>query len=112
MTFIIGTPHRHHCGHQQWTPGGSDFKTYEADMQSCSHCQRSLNISANEGAYCSRCQHLVCHDGPCAAQTEKFGCLPFIAYLEKFFAMHGRLAQYRKLAGLDPVDPQNIIVPR
>lgn len=104
MTFVIGTPHTHHCGYLHTNSGGLKPVQTQADMQSCSHCQRAINLQAwrDNGAFCRKCMAPVCADGQCAADTEKYGCLPFLKKLEETFHLEGKLAQFRKVAGLDP----------
>lgn len=111
MTFLIGTPHVHNCGHLSFVEGGRDFRQQSFDIKTCTHCQRVIRLEnwKHDGAWCSRCNAPVCADGPCAAATEKYGCLPFIARIEREFEIQGKLAAFRRLAGLDLPHSQELI---
>lgn len=102
MTFIIGTPHTHNCGNLSGNTGGHSSRHFEADIKTCTHCQKVINLQTwkDNGAWCAKCNAPVCGDGPCAARTEREGCVPFIAQLEREFGMQGKLAAFMKLAGL------------
>jgi len=108
MTFVIGTPHTHNCGNLSYVNGGSDQRRREADIKTCTHCQKVIDLAnwKQNGAWCARCNAPVCAEGPCAAATEKYGCLPFIARIEREFEIQGKLEAFRKLAGLDPSPAQ------
>lgn len=113
MTFVIGTPHTHHCGHVQMWTGGLNSKHIELDMQSCSHCQRAIDLRKWRdecGAFCHKCMKPVCGDGPCAALTEAIGCVPWMKRLETWAEREGNLANFRKLAGLDPQNPVRFVI--
>lgn len=104
MTFIIGTPHTHCCGNLDAHTGGEGSRHIQADMQSCTHCQKAINLQEWKvnGAWCAKCQAPVCAEGPCAERTEKYGCIPFMKALEEQFELQGKLQHFRRLAGLDP----------
>jgi hypothetical protein len=109
MTFVIGTPHTHNCGNLNMNTGGYKPQRIEQDIQCCTHCQKVIRMQEwrENGAFCSRCMAPVCADGECAKATQMWGCIPFMKKLERFFEREGKLAQYRKLAGLDrPPAPQ------
>lgn len=104
MTFVIGTPHRHGAGHLDCHTGGTHSRHVEADIQTCTHCQKVIYLSEwrQNGAWCGKCMAPVCAEGPCAVATEKYGCLPWMKRLEQYFACEGKLAAFRRLAGLEP----------
>ena len=95
------TPHRKGAGYfvNNQALGARDKQ--EGDVQQCSHCDRVIILqqAKDDGAYCSRCQHLVC--GPCADRMEFRGCEPMIKKIEQAFNLGEKLAQFRKLAGLE-----------
>lgn len=103
MTFRIGTPHARNAGNLAGQTGGHDSKKYEHDIQCCPHCQAviKLDVWKDDGGWCGKCRKPIC--GPCAERALTEGCVPFIARLEREWKMAGKLAQFRKLAGLDHV---------
>ena len=109
MTFIIGTPHTHNCGNLSYVNGGTDQCRREADIRTCTHCQKVIDLAKwrDCGAWCAKCNAPVCGDGPCAVATDRYGCLPYIAKIERDFEIQGQLQQFRRIAGLDtpPAQP-------
>lgn len=106
----IGTPHRHNAGYFC-----NDIETnrkQEADIQLCRHCETVIRLQAwkEDGGWCGRCMAPIC--GPCADRMLTYGCEPFIRQIDAAFDSAVKLAQYRKLAGLDapPADFQPKII--
>lgn len=110
MTFVIGTPHVHNCGHLDSHTGGHNSKHVQRDVQCCTHCQKVIFLDEwkDDGAWCGRCQAPIC--GPCGDRMATHGCEPYIAQIEKAFALENKLAQFRKLAGLDAPPPQSVVI--
>lgn len=103
VVMIIGTPHTHNAGYLLRNQDLSLAKRQEADIQCCKHCQAVIKMQEwrEDGAWCSKCQSPVCARGECAVKTEKFGCLPYIAYIERLIEDEVTLNQYRKMVGID-----------
>lgn len=102
MTFIIGTPHTHNSGYYRNddTPSGGSLS--EADIQTCTHCQKILkmNLWKEDGGFCGRCMAPIC--GTCADKMLTNGCEPFIKQIEQSLESDYKKKQFRKIAGLDP----------
>ena len=110
MTFVIGTPHTHNAGYFRTDDTPSGGKKVEADIQTCVHCQKVIQMQAwkDEGGWCSKCAKPVCAE--CADRMLIYGCEPFLKQLEAFIETQFRVESFRKLAGLDtPVHPQPLI---
>jgi hypothetical protein len=95
----IGTPHTRNAGY--FVDGADSSRKREADVQCCKHCERVILMQqwSDDGGFCSRCMAPVC--GPCADRMLTFGCEPALKRIEAAFDMTVKLAQFRKLAGLD-----------
>lgn len=109
MPVIIGTPHAKGAGYYSST---SDGKTTEADIRTCTHCQRVVNMQkwARGGGWCPQCSAPVCI--ACAKKMQTAGCEPFMKQLEKIIETQHRSESFRKLAGLDTPEPtREIFVP-
>lgn len=67
---------------------------YETDVQSCSHCQRAVQVHLKDVpyGYCRKCDHVICEF--CAPKYVKEGCSPFKAAIERFQEEQFRLSQY------------------
>ena len=79
----------------------------EADIRTCAHqavphCVTTLFLQGawkDDGGFCSKCMAPIC--GPCADRMLTHGCEPFIRKIEQAVDATVKLAQHRKLAGLD-----------
>jgi hypothetical protein len=111
MSFVIGTPHTKRAGYYLNDDRPSGGKKTEADIQTCTHCQKVLVMKewTEDGGYCSRCAAPIC--GPCADKMLTDGCVPFVKLIEQEADMAVKLDTFRKLAGLDAAIPQAIIQP-
>lgn len=96
---IIKTPHRHGAGY--FLNNKALRRKDEADVQQCKHCESVILMQkwAEDGGWCGRCNAPIC--GPCADRMLTHGCEPFLKKIEAAFDMTVKLAQFRKLAGLD-----------
>jgi hypothetical protein len=115
MTFIIGTPHVHNSGYFRNDDRLSGGTLSEADIQTCTHCQRVIKMQdwRQDGAWCDKCSAPICgSDNPaCAHQTALYGCVPFMKRLEQYIDSTVKFQQHLKIAGLDaPVPPQSLII--
>lgn len=111
MSFMIGTAHTHNAGYYRNDDTPSGGGKVEADVQTCTHCQRVLLMQGwkEDGGWCGKCSAPIC--GPCADRMVTHGCEPFMQQLEAGFDHAVRLAAFRKLAGLDTAPPQALILP-
>lgn len=110
--IIIGTPHTKGAGYYKNDDRVSGGQQVEGDVRTCTHCQKIIIMQQwkDSGGWCGLCQAPIC--GSCADRMEFFGCESFVAMIEKRFNMIEKLAQYRKLAGLDPpAPPQALLLP-
>jgi len=98
--IIIGTPHTHNAGYYKNDDTASGGRKSEADVQSCSHCQRVILMQQwkEDGGWCGRCMKPIC--GPCADRMQTRGCEPFIKQIEQALEANYRVQHLRKLAGL------------
>lgn len=107
MTVGIGTPHTKGAG---YFVNDKELKSrQEADVQTCSHCQRVILMQAwkDDGGFCSRCMHPLC--GPCATRAMTYGCEPFLKKIEQHAERVMRFERFQKAAGLEPATPQVLI---
>ncbi len=111
MSFMIGTPHSKGSGYYCNDDRPSGGKKTEADIRTCTHCQKILIMKAwaQDGGYCSKCDAPVC--GPCADRMEHMGCEPFVKIVERQADMAVKLSTFKKLAGIDTAVPHAIIQP-
>lgn len=100
MTFIIGTPHTKNAGYLRNDDTPSGGKLHQADVQTCWHCQKVLDMQrhAADGAICRGCAKPICD--PCALRALTDGCVPFTKLIEMAMEKAERRAQYRKLIGV------------
>ena len=102
------TPHTRGAGYFANNIGTS--KKQEADILTCKHCERVIKLQEwkHNPTYCIPGRHIIC--GQCERQSD--GCTPMIKRIEKAFDSTVKLAQFRKLAGLDapPADYQPAII--
>jgi hypothetical protein len=104
MTFRIGTPHTKGAGY--FINDKDTSRPQEADIQTCSHCQRVIKMQEwkGDGGFCGKCMHPIC--GPCATRAMTYGCEPFMKKIEQYAEKSMRYHQFSKIAGLEPV-PHN-----
>lgn len=82
----------------------------EADVILCPHCQTVISLQqwkAADGSngWCAKCAAPCCGSGPCAAEFQSKGCLPWIARIERIVQNEYSKAQFRRVAGLEPDQP-------
>lgn len=113
----ILTPHRQGAGYFLDNQGLGTNERKEGDVQQCSHCERVIIMQKwkDDGGFCGRCMAPIC--GPCADRMLTYGCEPALKAIEKIFNLVERLAQYRRMAGLDAPPPNaetkiQIVVPQ
>jgi len=103
MTFIIGTPHTHNCGNATWVNGGRDMRQRQADVQTCPHCQATLDMqiwaSAGVQNFCNRCMKPTCDRKACVTD-----CFPYVKRAEAEIERIERRLGFCRAAGLDPHD--------
>jgi hypothetical protein len=101
MTFIIGTPHTHNAGHLDATTGGPNSRREQADIQTCTHCQKAIKMQEwkVDPTWCRICSAPIC--GPCGTRMLTHGCEPFLKKVEQAFEKEHRLKQFRKVVGLE-----------
>lgn len=99
--IIIGTPHASGAGYFRNDDTPSGGKKEEADVRTCTHCQRVLKMQLwkEEGAFCHRCNAPICTE--CGKRMDKYGCEPFLAKLERSLTEDYHRRQFCKLAGLE-----------
>jgi hypothetical protein len=101
MVAII-TPYTKGAGYYRNDDQASGGKLLQADVQTCSHCQKVLMMQqwSKDGAICGgRCHRPLC-DG-CAMKIFKGAeCLPFEDWLHQQLEKAERRAQYRRVAGI------------
>lgn len=109
MTFTIGTPFTRNAGYFKNDDRVSGGKLQEDSVRTCPHCQavilmqqwRGVDAQGRmNGGFCNKCSSPICPT--CTPKFHKEGCIPFIAKLERDYDMTVKLAQFRKLAGLEP----------
>lgn len=100
MSIIIGTPHTHNAGYYKNDDTPSGGRLSEADVQTCSHCQKILLMQGwkDDGGFCGKCMKPIC--GPCADRMLTHGCEPFIQHIERQLERAYSRSQFVKLAGL------------
>ena len=100
MSFIIGTPHLKNCGHSGYRNGGDDMEYREADIQTCPHCQKVIDLrkwaSATTQNFCLKCMKPACDQPGCV------DCVPFLKKLDLQLDAVIKYTQHMKLAGLEP----------
>lgn len=106
------TPHRRGAGYFLNNQGLGAREREEADIQQCSHCERVLVMRTwkDDGGFCGKCMAPIC--GLCADKMLTSGCEPALKAIEQAFDLGEKLAQFRKLAGLEapPPAPASILV--
>lgn len=110
MTFSIGTPFSRGAGYLLNNQGLGASQREEADVQTCSHCQRVILMQAwkDDGGFCGRCMHPIC--GPCATRALTYGCEPFLKKIEQHAERLMRFEHIRKAAGPEPEAPQPTLI--
>lgn len=101
MTFRIGTPFSRGAG---YFVNDKELKSrQEADVQTCSHCQRVIFMQAwkEDGGFCHRCMHPIC--GPCATRAMTYGCEPFLKRIEQHAERLMRFERLQQTAEPGPV---------
>lgn len=109
MSFIIGTPHTHGAGYYRNDDTPSGGRLQEADVQTCTHCQKVLLVQAwkQDGGFCGRCNAPIC--GWCAERMLTHGCEPFVKQIEVYLHHSVKLETFRRLAGVDtPPQPTRL----
>lgn len=108
--MFIGTPHTHNSGYLLNDDRNSGGKKTEADVQTCWHCQKVINMQLwkGDGAFCRGCMKPIC--AACGDRMLVFGCEPFLKKLEAFTDSVVKYSQYLKIAGLEPVAPPSSII--
>jgi hypothetical protein len=111
--FYIGTPHTKGAGYfvNDNTVSGGTLE--QADVKTCTHCQavilmqqwRKVENGKMTGGFCVRCNAPIC--GQCNKRMATHGCEPFIAKIDREFDSIVKLAQFRKLAGLEEQPQQH-----
>jgi hypothetical protein len=98
--LIIGTPHIRGAGYL--INGVNLTRPYEADILTCAHCQKilQLHLWKEEGGFCRREMKPLCLH--CADRALTFGCEPFMKILEAFAKEQTRLMQFHKVAAAMP----------
>lgn len=119
MTFI-GQAHSVNAGYF-WNDNTASGGTHEkSDVQSCTHCQRVIIMNEwravdrgsgkMSGGFCIKCNAPIC--AYCNKDFAQNGCVPFIKLIDQHHDATIKLAQFRKLAGLDsPPAARALIVP-
>lgn len=110
MTIIIGTPHTRGAGYLMNGSKLNVSQRQEADVQTCSHCQRVILLQQwkEAGGWCAKCFHPICD--PCAVRAQTFGCEPFIKKIEAFAESQMRYAKVLKDQGSDAPVPQSPLI--
>lgn len=108
MTFIIGTPHAKGAGYYMNDDRASGGKKAEADIKTCPHCQAIIkmqgwDVVGDKGAWCNKCFAPICKS--CGHKMKIYGCSPFIKQIEEQMERSETLAQFMKIAGLEPPGP-------
>lgn len=100
--IISGTPHAKGAGYYRNDDTASGGKKTEADVRTCTHCQKVILMQAwkDDGGFCGKCMAPIC--GLCADRMDAHGCEPFVKKIETALEIESKLHQYRKLAGLEP----------
>ena len=83
--------------------GGECSRHIQSDIQTCPHCETVIQLQQGEYGWCRCCKKPVCV--PWAHRMLTYGCEPLIKRLEQILGIESKLAQFRKLAGLEP-EPQ------
>lgn len=111
MIISIGTPYTHQCGNLDMWTGGENNRHVQADMQTCTHCQKAINLQADRDkvSFCTHCQALVCLTGPCAEQTAQFGCIPYLKKVNLYLEQMIRRQALVRALGLDPGVPSGYV---
>jgi hypothetical protein len=99
MTFHIGTPHTRGSGYL--INGQNLTRPYEADIQTCAHCQAVIELQKKDFGWCQREMKPLCHACGITAHTQ--GCVPFMKTLEAFAQQQLRYTQISKLAAYRPL---------
>jgi len=109
--MIVGTPHTHNAGYLLNDDRNSGGKKTEADIQTCWHCQKVINMQLwrDDGAFCRGCMKPIC--AQCGDRMIIYGCEPFIKTIERYTDAVVKLQQHLKIAGLEPAAPISLIIP-
>lgn len=110
MTFIIGTPHTHNAGYFRNDDTASGGKLSEADIQTCTHCQKVIKMQdwRLSGAWCQNCGAPICEH--CGTRMLTYGCEPFVKKLEEHFKLLKKFDQYLKVAEPVPAGREPIVL--
>lgn len=80
--------------------------TMEADIGTCPHCQKVINLQEwrearglGENGWCRQCRKPLCPS--CTERMLTEGCVPFVKWVEDFLSDQHRRSQFRKLTGLE-----------
>ncbi len=90
--------------------GTETYRTQEADVLTCAHCQAVLLFSSwkDDGGFCRPEMKPLC--GTCADRALIYGCEPFMKKLEAFVREQYSYSQFIKVAGLEPPAPPRPII--
>lgn len=108
--MYILTPHRRGAGYFLDNQALGARERKEADVQQCAHCSCVILMQAwkQDGNWCNRCMAPVCL--LCGDRMEFYGCEPALRKLEEAFNLGEKLAQFRRIAGLDaPPAPAAVV---
>jgi hypothetical protein len=110
MTFLIGTPHTHNAGYcrNDDTPSGGQLT--EADIQTCTHCQKIIKMQEWRlaGAWCHHCGAPICM--ACGERALIYGCEPFVKQLEAHLRLLTTFEHYLKVAEPTPAVQQPLVL--
>ena len=118
MGFFVGTPHTKGAGYFANDNTCSGGRKDEGDVRTCPHCQsviimqqwRKVEEGKMTGGFCMKCSAPIC--GGCNKRLLAEGCIPFIKRIDQYHDATVKMAQFRKLAGLESPGPrQALIIP-
>jgi ssDNA-binding Zn-finger/Zn-ribbon topoisomerase 1 len=109
MSIIIGTPYTKGAGYLMNGKNLNASKRTEADIRTCTHCQKVIQLQAwkDAGAWCGKCMAPICDE--CGVRAQTFGCEPFIQKIEQFAEGQMRFQKLLKEAGMAAPVPQTPI---
>lgn len=97
--FIIGTPHTRNAGYLRNDDSPSGGKLTEADIQTCPHCQKVINMqewkSASVQNFCNRCMKPTCDSPTCV-----YDCIPYVKRVDLIHDSVTKYQRFLKAAGL------------
>ena len=84
MSHYFGTPYARGAGYVVDGLALPTGQRFEADMASCTHCQKAINLQKwrKKGAWCNRCFAPICLE--CGKLMLTQGCTPFIKRIEAY----------------------------